>query len=363
MAGSLSALDRAGARAQGTLARAVLRLPRPALRALAGRPVIRDGQQLELEAQALLRLMAATPAPELSQLTPEQGRRRVARDTMSVEGVRPEPVSVESLSIAGTEEPLPARLYIPGRGERGGGLLVYYHGGGFVVCDLNTHDHLCRTLALAAGVRVLAVNYRLAPEHRFPAATRDAWAAFAFAVARATELGVDPRRVAVGGDSAGGNLAAGVAQRAAHDGGPAPAFQMLLYPWLDLSRERASFRLFGEGFYLTGEDLRWYASHYLDQPGQATDPLCSPLLAETLSGVAPAYIATAGFDPLRDEGEEYAERLRAAGVEVALQRHAGLFHGFANALGPGRAGREAVLQAAGALRLGLAEPVAAPARR
>jgi acetyl esterase len=212
------------------------------------------------------------------------------------------------------------------------GLLVYFHGGGFVVCDLETHDNMCRFLARQAGVRVLAVDYRLAPEHRFPAAIEDALAAFRFAAEHAAELGADPARLAVGGDSAGGNLATGVARLAAADAQPAPAFQLLFYPWLDLSAKRESYRLFGD----------------------AIDPRCSPLQAEQLEGLAPAYIATAGFDPLRDEAEEYASRLRAAGVPVALRRHRGLIHGFANAVGIGHVGREALVEAAGALRVGLA---------
>jgi acetyl esterase len=228
-------------------------------------------------------------------------------------------------------------------------VLVYYHGGGMVVCDVDTHDCLCRLLACAAGVRVLSVDYRLAPEHRFPAAYEDAWTAYRYAAA-------DGSRVAVGGDSAGGNLAAGVALRAAGDSSvTGPAFQLLFYPWLDMSFERRSYELFGEGFYLSRRDMAWYRSHYLGGGADTGDVRCSPLLAESVAGVAPAYIATAGFDPLRDEGEEYAERLRAAGVRVALRRHSGLVHGFANWLGVGRTGREAVLEAAGALRLALAD--------
>ncbi|MDX6642964.1 MAG: acetyl esterase, partial [Solirubrobacteraceae bacterium] len=261
---------------------------------------------------------------------------------------------VEQITVAGAAGPLGARLYVPHDGGESGGLLVYFHGGGFVVCDLKTHDNTCRFLSREAGTRVLSVDYRLAPEHPFPAGVEDALAAFRFAVEHATELGADPARVAVGGDSAGGNLAAGVARGAAADDGPAPAFQLLFYPWLDLSSKRESYRLFGEDFFLTEANLDWYASHYLAEAGEALDPRCSPLLAEKLDGIAPAYIATAGFDPLRDEGEEYAQRLRAAGVPVALRRHDGLIHGFVNTIGVGHTGREALLEASGALRVGLA---------
>ena len=353
MDGSLSAGERALGRVQGAFLRVLLGLPRRLIRALAGRPITRDGQRLDPEAQLSLRLIALNRPPELKTLTPTAARRRVARDTLTVGGRAPEVADVQSLTITGGEQPLGARLYDPGA-RPGSGLLVYFHGGGFVVCDLDTHDHTCRLLALASGARVLSVDYRLAPEHRFPAAAQDAWTAFAFAADSAAELGADPARVAVGGDSAGGNLAAGVAQHAVRAGGPAPALQLLLYPWLDLSRKRRSYALFGQGFYLSEDDLDWYTGQYLDELAHVGDPRCSPLLADELAGVAPAFIATAGFDPLRDDGEEYALRLRAAGVPAALQCHAGLFHGFANAVGVGRTGREAVLAAGGALRLALA---------
>ena len=161
-------------------------------------------------------------------------------------------------------------------------------------------------------------------------------------------------RIAVGGDSAGGNLAAGVAAIGASGAGPRPAFQMLFYPWLDLASERPSYDLFGEGFYLTRSDLRWYRDHYVTDAAQAADPRCSPITAGELSGAPEAYVATAGFDPLRDEGEAYAGRLREAGVRVALRRQSGLIHGFANTVAIGHAAREAVLEAAGALQLALA---------
>jgi acetyl esterase len=330
-----------------------LDLPAPVVRALAGRPVRIDGQEVDPEAQLFLRLRSLNRPPEMSDLTPAVARRQLARDVYAVRGRPVSLAKVSELSLPGPAGPIPARLYDPDGGPPGG-LLVFFHGGGFVVGDLESHDATCRLIARAAGARVLAVDYRLAPEHRFPAAPQDAWSAYAHAAAHAEELGADPARLAVGGDSAGGNLAAGVAQRAAREGGPAPRLQLLFYPWLELSRRRPSHALFGHGFYLTVDDLDVYASHYLGQHGDAEDPLCSPLLAQDVSQVAPAFIATAGFDPLRDDGEDYARRLHDAGVRVALQRHAGLFHGFASVIGVGRTGREAVLSAAGALRLALA---------
>jgi acetyl esterase len=329
-------------------------MPRGLLRVVVGQPVAIDGQELHVEAQLALKLLALAGAPPLEALGVAEARARVADEARIFEGPKPQLARVEEVTVSGATGPLGARLYVPDGSAEHGGLLVYFHGGGFVVCDLQTHDNACRFLARQAEARVLSVDYRRAPEYRFPAAIEDAFAAFRFAVAHAVELGADPARVAVGGDSAGGNLAAGVARLAAADGGPAPAFQLLFYPWLDLSSKRDSYRLFGDGFYLTEGELDWYKRHYVADTGDALDPRCSPLLAEAWSGIAPAYVATAGFDPLRDEGEEYAQRLRAAGVPVALRRHRGLIHGFVNAVGIGHAGRDAQLEAAGALRVGLA---------
>ena len=329
-------------------------LPDGLVRALVREPVAIDGQQLHAEVQLILKLLELAGEPPIETLPVTEARAQVAGDARAFEGAKPQVARAEQITVDGAAGPLGARLYVPDEAGETGGLLVYFHGGGFVVCDLETHDNTCRSLAREAGTRVLSVDYRLAPEHPSPAAIEDAAAAFAFAVEHASELGADPARVAVGGDSAGGNLAAGVALSAAAGDGPAPAFQLLFSPWLDLSRKRESYRLFGEGFFLTEATLDWYARHYLAEADEALDERCSPLLAEKLDGIAPAYITTAGFDPLRDDGEEYAQRLRAAGVPVALCRHAGLIHGFVNAIGVGHTGREALIEAAGALRVGLA---------
>jgi acetyl esterase len=313
-----------------------------------------DGQELELEPQLVLKLLALF-GKGLEQVGAAEARAQIAWEAATFEGPKLKVDRVDQIAVSGPAGPLKARLYVPDAEDENGALLVYFHGGGFVLCDLDTHDNTCRFLAREAGMRVLSVDYRLAPEHPFPAAIDDALAAFEFAVEHCAKLGVDQGRIAVGGDSAGGNLAVGVARLAAAGEGPAPAFQLLLYPWLDLSRKRGSRRLFGEGFFLTDEQLDWFKDHYLAEESAAVDPRCSPLRADDLAGVAPAYIATAGFDPLRDEGEDYALALRAAGVPVALRRHSGLIHGFANFLAIGHSGREALLGAAGALRVGLAK--------
>ena len=231
-------------------------------------------------------------------------------------------------------------------------LLVFLHGGGWVVGDLDTHDAPCRALARASGALVLSVDYRLAPEHPYPTPIDDAFAAFRDAVARTGELGADPARIAVGGDSAGGHLSAFVAHRAAADGGPAPALQVLVYPATDFVENYPSERLFADGFVLTKANMDWYEGHFL--PDAAVKPEASPLRFERLEGVAPALVVTAGFDPLRDEGEAYAARLREAGVPTVLRRHPGQVHGFLNMTGIGRGPLEAIAEIGGAMRFALA---------
>jgi acetyl esterase len=336
------------------LVRSLLSLPRPVQKALAGRPIRLDGQELYTEAQLILKLLGLLPRAPLEELTVSEARANRSSAARLFGGPPVAVDRVQDLDVAGPAGPIKGRLYVPDHRSAAVPLLVYFHGGGWVICDLDTHDNVCRLLAAHAGVNVLSVDYRLAPEHRFPAAVDDAFAAFRFAVANAAELGADPEAVAVGGDSAGGNLAAVVCQLAAADGGPAPAFQLMFYPVLDVSQKRRSYELFREGFYLTESDMDWFRGQYLPDEQSARDPRASPLLAQALSGLPPAYIATAGFDVLRDEGEEYAHRLREAGVAVTLQRHSGLVHGLANALGVGKVGRSVVLQASAALRAGLA---------
>ena len=343
-------------RVEGAIGRALLRLPQPLQRPLIGRPIEIDGLQLDTTSQLMLLLekLSGTKSQAGTRLSPVRAREVTARQARAIAGRQIELPRVESLEIPGPAGPIRARLYVPEAGPDFGGLLVYLHGGGHVKGDLDTHDTTCRFLAQASGAGVLAVDYRLAPEHPFPAAADDAVAALRFASEQAEQLGFDPARIAVGGDSAGGNLAA-VATLAAKAGeAPLPAFQLLIYPVCDFSRKRRSYELFREGFYLTEADMDWFRGHYLADPDAASSWRASPLLAPDFSGLPSAYVLTAGFDPLRDEGEEYAERLSASGVPVALRRHDGLLHSFANQVAVNRPAREAMLEAAGALRLGLA---------
>jgi acetyl esterase len=342
-------------RALTALLRGTGRLPPRAQRIFGGPGRVRiDGQVLDPEAQLLLRLLRLARRPAFETLAVPEARAEVRREAAAAAG-RPLPVArVEQLTVPGPAGPRAARLYVPLDAPSPGPLLVYLHGGGWVVGDLDTHDQPCRFLAREAGVRVLAVDYRRAPEHPFPAAVDDALAAVRCALEEPGRFGADPGRVAVGGDSAGGNLSAVAVRLLAQGEGPAPAFQLLIYPVTDLSRKRPSYELFRDGFFLTESQMDWYRGHYLPAAGAALDPCASPLLADDLAGLPPAHVAVAGFDVLRDEGKEYAGRLRDAGVDVSLSVHTGLIHGFCNAVAVGRTSRAAMLGAAAALRAGLA---------
>lgn len=337
---------------QAAAARAMYSLPGPVRRMAAGPPIRIDGNELALDAQLLLRLLRLTET-ELSAGSVADARRNVEETSPVAAGQPIQPVHTRDLRIPSDARPIPARLYTPDGLAEGSPLLVYFHGGGFVVGSVSSHDNTCRLLASTAGVRVLSVDYRLGPDDPFPAAPADAFAAFSYAAQHAAELGADPSAVAVGGDSAGGNLAAGASYQALHAGGPVPAFQLLFYPTVDWTRRTRSRDLFGDGFFLTDADIEWFRGHYFADPKDYADPLASPLLAEDLRGLPPTYLATAGFDPLRDEGAAYAERLGEAGVPVAYHCHTDLIHGFVNFIGIGRRFREAVVEAAGALRTGL----------
>lgn len=234
-------------------------------------------------------------------------------------------LSTRDLVVAGADGAIGARHYLPSGGSADRGLLVYFHGGGFVLGDLESHDAVCRALASGSQAAVLAVDYRLAPEHPFPCGVDDAWAALRWARDHAGELGADPANLAVGGDSAGGNLAAVTALRA-RDAGLALRLQLLVYPGTDFSARRPSLAE-NAGYVLTPEAMEWFERHYSPDP---TDWRASPLLAPELAGVAPAVVLTCEYDPLRDEGNAFAERLRDAGVAVEHVQVPGMIHGALN---------------------------------
>jgi acetyl esterase len=330
--------------------RAAMGLPEPVQRRLGGAPVVLDGQTLAPETQLMLRLKQVTGLPNVEDLPIPEGRVVLGHEAAMAGGSQPIG-SVRDLPVGD----LPGRLYVPrGAVPEPGPLLVFFHGGGFMYGDLDSHDATCRLLAERAGVRVLAVDYRLAPEHGFPAAHDDALAAYRWVVQHAAALGADPQRLAVGGDSAGGNLAAATAIAAAGEGLPL-AFQLLVYPAVDARRATRSLELFSEGFYLTSAFMDLANASYAPDVADRDDVRLSMLRYDVPAGLAPAYVCTAGFDPLRDEGEAYARALVEAGVPVRMHRFPDQIHGFFNVVGVGRRSRAAVLDIADALAEGLRE--------
>lgn len=347
--------DGAQTRAQSVALRTAFALPEGVRRTLAGKPVRIDGQELALDAQLLLKLQQLSGHTELSGPTVENARTKLRLANQAVNPQRVDGVKVNDKLIPTRSGELAARLYRPLRGTSGStsGLLVFFHGGGFVIGDLDGYDDFCRFLAKHSGVSVLSVDYRLAPEHPFPAAFEDAVDAYEYAVDHAGELDATPESVAVGGDSAGGNLAAAVAQHALHSGTHQPAFQLLLYPAVDATTRRRSRELFGNGFLISDRDLDWFMDHYLAEVERRGDPRLSVLLADDLTGLPPAYVVTAGFDPLRDEGEAYAQRLEESGVPVVARRFPDLIHGFISLRQAGTRFNEALFEIAGGLRTGM----------
>jgi acetyl esterase len=332
-------------------------------RRLFGPPPEIDGQVLASDINVIMRMASRAGENSLTGgLPPQQAREMVRRSAASSDGPPIPMAETLDFELPGADAPLRARLYVPhGAPPPPRPLLVHYHGGGWMVGDLETHDSACRFLAAHSGASVLSTTYRLAPEHPFPAAVEDALASFLWANALADELGADPGRIAVGGDSAGANLAAGVCISMRDSGGPQPVMQLLIYPATEAVDPRPSRALFAEGFKLTQLDIEHCERAYLPDKAMGYEPLASVLRTPDLSRLPPAYVATAGFDPLRDEGEEYAARMSAAGVRVALRRHPRLTHLFANLTAVSRSARAAMLEAAGALRMGLA--AAPPGRR
>ncbi len=308
---------------------------------------------LDPAVQQVLDLLQSMDRPPMSAGTPEQARAgfRVLtvdlRDPATVVPV----ASVEDLTLELASGPLGARLYRP-EGEGPRPTLVFFHGGGFVIGDLDTHDGQCRWIAREADVVVLSVDYRLAPEAPFPAAVDDCLGATLWAVEHVAELGGDPARVAVGGDSAGGNLAAVVAQQLREAGGPALAAQLLVYPGTDFVDDggltHASRVANAEGYFLTADDMTWFGENYAGAADRS-DPRLSPLHG-TFEGLPPAVLVTAEFDPLCDEGEAYARRLQEAGVEVRARRFDGLVHGFFDMTAMSPAAADAVRETCAAFR-------------
>ena len=310
--------------------------------------------RLAPEIRALLERQAASGRPPLERQSAAQARAFHIQDAAALNG---EPVPVAAVAdrrIPGPAGELPVRVYTP-EGEAPFPIVVFFHGGGWVVGTLDSYDPLCRALAAATPAVVVSVDYRLAPEHRWPAAVEDAYAATLWASGNAAALGGAQHRLAVAGDSAGGNLAAVVALGARDRGGPQVAFQLLVYPVLDAAGDTASWREFADGFYLTAAGMRWYWDHYLGgADGRAPD--ASPLRAAFAGGLPPALVIGAEYDILRDEGEAYATRLAEAGVAATAIRVPGMVHGFFRWRSVTPAADTALQESAAALRAALGPP-------
>jgi len=282
---------------------------------------------LSAKSKEFLEMFAAAGAPPLGSVGVAETR--ASFDGIAAFGGPPVPVAmVENRKIPGPAGDIPVRIYAP-ENTSPTPALVYFHGGGWVIGTLDTHDPICRHLTKETGAVVVSVDYRLAPEHKFPAGPEDCYAATCWVADHAAELGIDAKRIAVGGDSAGGNLAAVVSLMARDRGKPKIGFPLLVYPVTDHSYDTASYRENAKDLLLEKDSMVWFWNHYLASPADGENPYASPLRAKDLKGLPPAMVVTAEFDPLRDEGEAYAKRLREAGVPVKHKRYDGVIHGFA----------------------------------
>ncbi len=337
-----------------TGARLLLRLPEPVQRAIAGRPIEVDGRRLALTAQVLIRVAKLAPFD-----VPHRGgsigkvRRELDQAGLLAGATAGAEVKTRDVVVPGPGGPLRTRIYEPDGFTAPAPSLVYFHGGGFVLGSIDTHDGACRILAKESGVQVISVNYRLAPEHPFPAAPQDAVAAFRYVAEHAGEFGVDRARLAVGGDSSGANLAAVVSHAATRGEGPLPAFTLLIAPATDAVGGSPSHRKFASGFRLDRDEWQWYRTSYITDPAEYTDPRASVLHDDSVGGLPPTYVATCGFDLLRDEGEAYAKKLEDAGVPVIFRCHGGQLHGYVNRAGFDPDALSALVHDAGVLRAGL----------
>jgi len=285
---------------------------------------------LDSEAKMLLEAAIKANRPAFETIGADAARRLYKETRAAVTPPPPDVAEIRDLAAHGPHGAIPVRLYRPPGSVAGAPLplLVFFHGGGWVIGDIQTHDVVCRTLCRNAGCAVLSVDYRMGPEHKFPAAVDDAFAALTWAVAEAASLRIDPARIAVGGDSAGGNLAAVAALTARDRGAPPLRFQLLIYPATDMVMQTRSHRAFAEGYFLTRSSMDWFQQQYLRSTADQQDWRASPLRAAALQGLPPAFVLVAGYDPLRDEGEAYAKALHAAGNRVTFREYPGQMHGF-----------------------------------
>ncbi len=310
---------------------------------------------LDTQVAALLAQLSSNPdAPGLADVPPEGGR-AMFRAMGAMLDAKDVPIGkIENRKIPGPAGEIPVRIYTPVNAGAGTlACLVYYHGGGWVIGDLDTHEGACRLLANDSGCRVVSVDYRLAPEHVFPAAPDDCYAAVKWVAANAAQIGIDPKRIAVGGDSAGGNLSAVVCQMARDAGGPAIAFQLLIYPATDMALQTPARKENAVGYFLEEKTMNYFYDLYVPKGTDENDPRLSPLRVKSFAGLPPAYVITAQYDVLRDEGRLYAEKLQAAGVKVKLVNYETMIHGFFTMAGFIAAAKPAIADAAKAVKAGL----------
>ncbi len=331
-----------GREVQGRAAHLALRMPISWVNILAGPPVMVDGRILDGRTQWFLRLLASSGQQSLSELG--VARARAEFDVFqAMMGGRPAPVGeIVDRTIPGPGGRLRIRLYRPaGSVTRLLPTILYFHGGGFVIGSLEGYDLPCRYFCAETGCALVAVDYRLAPEHKFPAAIDDAMAAYAWLASEPAGVGIDPARIVVAGDSAGGTIAAVLAQQLRGTPHP-PCLQWLIYPATDFGGDSRSHESCATGFLLTRADMEWFFQHYLNHPEEIADPRVSPLRAADLSNLPPALVFTAGFDPLRDEGRAYADRMAAAGVKTIHREFDSLIHGFVGMRGAQQAAARAM---------------------
>ncbi|MFC7062893.1 alpha/beta hydrolase [Halobacillus seohaensis] len=306
---------------------------------------------LDPQAKVLLVQMEAAGSPPLESLPPAEARQAFRALEGSSNEHLESVAKIESQRIPGPNGDIQIRVYTP-EGEGPHPAFVFFHGGGWVIGDLDTHDNICRSLTNLANCVVVSVDYRLAPEHKFPIPIEDCYAASQWVFEHPSELNIDADKIAVGGDSAGGNLAAVVTHLAKERGTPKLSYQLLFYPSTDFTRETESMQDNAEGYFLTKDSMIYFRNHYLKNQEDARNLLASPLLVEDLSELPPAMVVTAEYDPLRDEGEAYANRLQGAGVPVILKRFEGMIHGFVSMADKLDKGKEALQFAADSLRNG-----------
>jgi acetyl esterase len=305
---------------------------------------------LDPQVEGLLKEMEAAGGPPIHQLSVDEAR-AVAEQMTALAGDPIEVGSVRDITIPVDGGEIGARVYTP-EGDGPHPAVVFFHGGGWVICSLDTHDNVARAICRDADAVVVSVDYRMAPEHRFPTAAHDCFAATEWVAENAASLDVDASRLALCGDSAGGNLSAVVSQMARDAGGPAVTYTALIYPAVDMTRKGGSLDENASGYFLETDGMQWFMNHYLTD-AEKTDTKASPLLHSSLAGLPDCFVATCEYDPLRDEGEAYADALRANGVHVDSKRYDGLIHGAANMTGVLEGGRQLVADVAQHLRTAL----------